>query len=191
MERHLEECPACAELARDSAAAVAFIGARRRRGAAAGTDHAHPVRSPWNAGKTKPSAWRKWVGGDAQPDLTARFAMGMAMTILSLAMLWRTVGPAPLQARDLRPAEDLGDARRPQPLRLGTHGEVLREPEIRVPDSNHAAPMATATGRRAAARRRPGEPGPKTDGRKLPVKSLRAKRRARRAAPSNHPGETQ
>jgi anti-sigma factor RsiW len=26
LERHLSECPACAELARDSAAAVAFIG---------------------------------------------------------------------------------------------------------------------------------------------------------------------
>jgi len=36
--------------------------------------------------------------------LQPKFAMGMAMTILSLAMLWRTVGPAPLSSRDLKPA---------------------------------------------------------------------------------------
>jgi hypothetical protein len=104
LERHLAECPACAEVVRDGAAAVAFM----ERAAAVEPPPELITRilfeGPWNAGKAKPAAWRKWLSGALSPILQPRFAMGMAMTILSLAMLWRTAGPAPLRARDLKPS---------------------------------------------------------------------------------------
>jgi anti-sigma factor RsiW len=104
VERHLAQYPACAEMARDAAAAVAFM----ERAEAVEPPPELITRilfeGPWNAGKAKPSAWRKWSAVALTPIFQPRFAMGMAMTILSLAMLWRTVGPAPLRARDLRPA---------------------------------------------------------------------------------------
>src|SRR5664279_4329839 len=93
LERHLAECPACAEVARDCAAAVAFMG----RAEAVEPPQELITRilfeGPWNAGKAKPAVWRKWLSAASIPILQPKFAMGMAMTILSLAMLWRTVGP--------------------------------------------------------------------------------------------------
>ncbi len=104
VERHFEECPDCAAMARDAAAAVAFI----ERAAAVEPPPELITRilfeAPWSTGKAKPAAWRKWLAGALSPILQPKFAMGMAMTILSLAMFWRTVGPAPLSARDLKPA---------------------------------------------------------------------------------------
>ncbi len=104
VERHLAECAACAGMAHDAAAAVAFM--ERAEDVEAPPELITRIlfEGPWNANKTKPSAWRKWMAGALSPILQPRFAMSMAMTILSLAMLWRTVGPAPLTARDLKPA---------------------------------------------------------------------------------------
>jgi hypothetical protein len=104
VERHLEGCPECAAMARDAAAAVAFMEC------AASVEPPPELitrilfEAPWSAGKAKPAPWRKWLAGALSPILQPKFAMGMAMTILSLAMLWRTVGPAPLSSRDLKPA---------------------------------------------------------------------------------------
>ncbi len=92
---HLAQCPLCAELARDSAAAVEFI-------ARAETVEPPPelitrilFEAPWNKGKAKQSALRKAIAGLLSPILQPRFAMGMAMTILSLSLLFRYVSPAP------------------------------------------------------------------------------------------------
>jgi hypothetical protein len=104
VERHLAECAACAEMARDSAAAKAFI--ERAEDVEPPPELITRIlfEGPWSAAKAKPAAWRKWMAGALGPILQPRFAMSMAMTILSLAMLWRTLGPAPLTARDLKPA---------------------------------------------------------------------------------------
>lgn len=104
---HLAECPACAELERDSAAAVAFMEM------AADVEPPPELmtrilfEAPWNKGKPKTSAWRKWFSSALSPILQPRFVMGMAMTILSLSMLFRVVSPSALTSRDWRPSKML------------------------------------------------------------------------------------
>ena len=104
VERHLAECPGCAELARDSAAAVAFM--ERAAGVEPPPELITRILfdAPWSKGNAKPAAWRKWVSAALSPILQPKFAMGMAMTILSLSMLFRFVSPAPLTVKDWRPA---------------------------------------------------------------------------------------
>jgi hypothetical protein len=106
VERHLAQCPACAELARDSAAAVAFIGR------AADVEPPPELitrilfEAPWSKDRTKPAGARSWMAAILGPILQPRFAMGMAMTILSLALLARFVAPVrQLRMSDLEPAE--------------------------------------------------------------------------------------
>ena len=104
LERHLGVCPACAELARDSAAAMAFLESV--------ADVEPPPElitrilfdPPWSKGKQK-SKLREWTGALLSPILQPKFAMGMAMTILSLSMLARFVPVRQLRPADLRPSE--------------------------------------------------------------------------------------
>ena len=104
LERHLGVCPACAELARDSAAAVAFMES------AADVEPPPELITrilfdpPWSKGKQK-SKLREWTGALLSPILQPKFAMGMAMTILSLSMLARFVPVRQLRPADLRPSE--------------------------------------------------------------------------------------
>ena len=105
VERHLSACPACAELARDSAAAVSFM--------ASAADVEPPPElitkilfdAPWAKEKQK-SKSREWLRALLSPILHPKFAMGMAMTILSLSMLARFVAPVrQLRPADLKPTE--------------------------------------------------------------------------------------
>jgi hypothetical protein len=105
VERHLAQCAACSGLVRDASAAVSFLAqtpeveppkelvTRLMFQAASAAKHAGGLRS----GRL---AW--W-----EPVLQPRFAMGMAMTILSFAMLGRFVNIPirQLQPRDLNPVE--------------------------------------------------------------------------------------
>jgi hypothetical protein len=104
LERHLGVCPACAELARDSAAALAFM----ERVADVEPPPELITRilfdPPWSKGKQK-SKLREWTGALLSPILQPKFAMGMAMTILSLSMLARFVPVRQLRPADLRPSE--------------------------------------------------------------------------------------
>ena len=106
VERHLAECPACAELARDSAAAVEFM----KRAADVEPPPELITRilfeAPWSKDRSKAKGARSWVAGILSPILQPRFAMGMAMTVLSLALLARFVAPVrQLRMSDLEPAE--------------------------------------------------------------------------------------
>ena len=107
VERHLEECPACAELARDSAAAVSFM----ERAADVEPPPELITRilydAPWT--KKAPAKARGWLGkrlsGLIAPVIQPRFVMGMAMTILSFSILSRFVPVQQIKAADLRPSE--------------------------------------------------------------------------------------
>ena len=105
VERHLTACPGCAELARDSAAAVSFM----ERAADVEPPPELLTRilfdPPWAHAKAGTGV-RNWLRRLFSPVLQPRFAMGMAMTILSLAMLARFVAPVrQLKASDLDPAK--------------------------------------------------------------------------------------
>jgi hypothetical protein len=106
LERHLAVCPACAELARDSAAALAFLESA--------ADVEPPPElitrilydAPWSKAKQKPkSKLGEWTRSLLGPILHPKFAMGMAMTILSLSMLARFVPVRQLRPADLKPSE--------------------------------------------------------------------------------------
>jgi hypothetical protein len=104
LERHLGGCPACAELARDSAAALAFI----ERAADVEPPPELITRILFDAPWSKPDQAKTrhraadLLAGFLQP----KFAMSMALTILSLSMLARFVMPVrALRPSDLRPSE--------------------------------------------------------------------------------------
>jgi hypothetical protein len=104
VERHLAECPACAEMARDSAAAVAFM----ERAADVEPPPELITRilydAPWNVEKAA-SKRRSWMAAILGPIWQPRIVMGVAMTVLSLSMLTQFMGPVKqLKADDLRPA---------------------------------------------------------------------------------------
>src|SRR5208283_1813772 len=106
LERHLAECPACAETLRDSAAAVAFM----ERAANVEPPPELITRilfdAPWSKDRIRPKGARSWIAGILSPILQPRFAIGMAMTILSLSLLARFVAPVrQLQLSDLEPTK--------------------------------------------------------------------------------------
>jgi len=90
-ERHLAECPACAEMARDAAAVVSLA----ERAAEVEPPAQLVTRILFDLAAQREKAQEKREGLWSMfrhllgPVLQPRFAMGMAMTILSLAMLAR------------------------------------------------------------------------------------------------------
>jgi len=106
-ERHLPECPACAETLADVREAMAFT----ERCAAVEPPpelitrimHELPVaRQEVRRGRGVSG----WLSKALRPVLQPRFAMGMAMTILSFSMLGRATGPLkPIRPADLDPAK--------------------------------------------------------------------------------------
>jgi len=104
VERHLAECPQCAELARDSAAAVAFMERAAEVEAPPELVTRILFDAPWSKGKPK-SKVRNWMRVLLSPILQPKFAMGMAMTVISLSMLARIVVPVrQIHPADLRPS---------------------------------------------------------------------------------------
>src|SRR5581483_11838081 len=101
VEQHLAGCRNCAQLAGESAAAVGFM----ERAADVEPPPELMTRllfnAPWVHAKPASSGVRDWFRRILHPVLQPRFAMGMAMTILSFAMLARFVAPS----RQLRPAD--------------------------------------------------------------------------------------
>ncbi|HWQ54870.1 MAG TPA: anti-sigma factor [Bryobacteraceae bacterium] len=106
LERHMAACSACAELARDAAAGVSFM----ERAAEVEPPPELVTRilfdPPWAQSRARAAAGglRNRLRALWQPILQPRFAMGMAMTILSFAMLARFVKPVrQLTPGDLNP----------------------------------------------------------------------------------------
>jgi anti-sigma factor RsiW len=103
VKAHLASCPACAEMAADAAAAVALM--ERAAEVEPPPELVNKILFEVTSGGSQhvvkaPLATRlfgKWL----QPVLQPRFAMGMAMTMLSLGMLLRTAGVRELS--DLSP----------------------------------------------------------------------------------------
>jgi hypothetical protein len=104
VERHLPQCPACAELAQDSAAAVAFI----QRSADVEPPPELITRilfdAPWSKEKSG-SKFRTWLRAILSPVLQPKLAMGIAMTMITLSFLWQYAVPRQLRPSDLQPAK--------------------------------------------------------------------------------------
>jgi hypothetical protein len=102
VEAHLAACPSCAELARDSAAAVAFM--ERAADVEPPPELVNRILfdAPWTREKSQSRA-REWMRAILSPILQPRFAMGIALTMLSLSIIAQGKMPR-LQASDLQPA---------------------------------------------------------------------------------------
>jgi anti-sigma factor RsiW len=114
VEGHLSDCANCAALADDAAGAVAFIG----RAAAIEpppelvTRISHEIANHPGGSMFRKSSWaphwftKSWFGKWLEPVFEPRFAMGMAMTVLSFAMVGQLAGVQVRQwkASDLNPA---------------------------------------------------------------------------------------
>lgn len=94
VERHLGQCAACAEIARDSAAVVALAG--RAAEVEPPPELVNRILFELVGSREKALGRRRGplaaLGHLLGPVLQPRFAMGMAMTILSFSMLARLAG---------------------------------------------------------------------------------------------------
>lgn len=104
VEEHLATCADCAELARDAAGAVSFM---ERASAVEAppelvTRILFEVTDGPSRSAVKPSWAKRLFGGWLEPILQPRFTMGLAMTILSFAMLGRLSG---IEVRQLKPSD--------------------------------------------------------------------------------------
>jgi anti-sigma factor RsiW len=104
LESHLAGCAACAELARDAAGAAAFMerAASVEAPPELVTRILFEVTSGPSRAVVKPNWVRRVFGKWLEPVLQPRFAMGMAMTVLSFAMLGQFSG---IQVRQLKPSD--------------------------------------------------------------------------------------
>lgn len=107
IEEHLAGCAACAELARDAMAMVRFLDRVEDVEPPAELVTRILFQIPNRRHSERPRrGFREWLGRLFEPILEPRLAMGMAMTVLSFAMLGRFAGiqPRQLTAADLNPA---------------------------------------------------------------------------------------
>jgi len=107
LEAHLAGCAACRELARDSAEAVAFM--ERAAVVEAPPELVTRILFEVTVGPSraviKPSMVRRLFGRWLEPILQPRFAMGMALTILSFAIIGRSTHVRQLTPSDLDPVK--------------------------------------------------------------------------------------
>lgn len=100
-EAHVESCAACRELVADVTGAVTFM----ERAAVVEAPKELVTRILYHTPKQAPLieaiAKQDWLKRWLAPLLQPRFAMGMAMTILSFSMLGKFVAPV----RQLKPAD--------------------------------------------------------------------------------------
>jgi hypothetical protein len=100
LEAHQRECSACAEFARDVAGAVAFL--ERVPELEAPPELLAKIAFQIPAESSLQTGFKAWILSWLQPLIQPRFAMGMAMTILSFSMLGRFAG---IEVRQLKPSD--------------------------------------------------------------------------------------
>ncbi|MBI5084034.1 MAG: zf-HC2 domain-containing protein [Acidobacteria bacterium] len=109
VELHLSGCEACRELVADCRAAVTFMetAAEVEPPPALVNTILFEARSGKAAPVKKANGARSWLAKLLEPVLQPKFAMGMAMTVLSFSMIARFAGipVRPLRASDLEPAK--------------------------------------------------------------------------------------
>lgn len=99
LQQHMSSCPTCARLAADAASAADFISRAEDVEPPPELLAKIAFQIPSGLGQ---ASWRiRWFGW-LEPVMQPRFAMGMAMTILSFSMLARLAG---LEVRQLRPSD--------------------------------------------------------------------------------------
>jgi anti-sigma factor RsiW len=100
-EKHLTGCAACRELVADVSGAVHFM--ERAADVEAPRELVTRIlyHTPQNAPLVEKLAQKDWLRRWVAPFLQPRFAMGMAMTILSFSMLGKFVTPV----RQLKPSD--------------------------------------------------------------------------------------
>jgi hypothetical protein len=104
VERHLTACAACAELAHDASAAVAFM---ERAGELEPppeliTRILYALPAAREAQRSRSPGLRGRLGQLFRPMLQPRFAMGFALTVLSFSMLGKFAG---ISLRQLTPSD--------------------------------------------------------------------------------------
>ncbi|HXS98446.1 MAG TPA: hypothetical protein VN736_27805 [Candidatus Limnocylindrales bacterium] len=104
LDRHLYECAACAELARDSAAALAFMERAELVEPPPELITRILFDAPWTKQKPETRAG-KWFRALLSPILQPRFAMGFALTVISISFLVQSAVPHQLKPSDLEPAK--------------------------------------------------------------------------------------
>src|SRR5450432_4695918 len=127
-------------------------GKRGQCGAAARADYEDSVRravEPWpcKGSRVTPQAGSV-PGAGAASEICDGDGHDHPFALAAEAL--RGAGAAAVEAGGPESVGGLDIAGRSGPSRLGADGEVLRQPESGLPDSNHAARMAAA-GRRTAA----------------------------------------
>ena len=100
LEAHQRECASCAELAKDVAGAVAFI--ERVPQVEPPPELLAKIAFEIPQESSPKRGLKAWISGWLRPVVQPRFAMGMAMTILSFSMLGRFSG---IEVRDLKPSD--------------------------------------------------------------------------------------
>ena len=172
VERHLGQCPACAALARDSAAALAFMER---------TAEVEPppelitrilFNAPWGKGTARRSGVRRWIASVLSPVLQPRIVMGMAMTILSMSLVAKYASPVRFRATDLQPAkvwaglEDRASRAWERTVKFYENLKFVYQIQttLREWQQQDEEQQRPAAGQAPAS--------PKTDERKLPVKAV-------------------
>jgi len=107
VELHLAGCEACREMVADGRAAVAFMG--RAADVEVPPALVNKILFEVRSGGSAPvrTSKRTWIGRFFEPVLQPKFAMGMAMTMLSFAMLgqFTKIPIRQLKPSDLAPAK--------------------------------------------------------------------------------------
>lgn len=108
LESHLAGCSACAELAKDVAGVTAFMDtvATAEPPAELLTRILHVIPNGRHK-QERPSWWRSLFGGWVNTVLSPRYAMGMAMTVLSFSMIakFAHIEPRKFTQADLDPVK--------------------------------------------------------------------------------------
>lgn len=108
VDSHLAVCAGCAEMVRDTAVAMAFLENVPPVDVPAEliTRILHRTQTEPEASMRRPVSRPGWFARLFQPILQPRFAMGMAMTILSFSMIGKFAGVSgkTITADDMHPA---------------------------------------------------------------------------------------